>query len=56
MYINKSLRKRLKEFVKAQFRWSHITDEEIKELEKDIDDFLQYLWRLSVSSGVKEPL
>ncbi|ADN50089.1 thiamine pyrophosphate-dependent enzyme [Vulcanisaeta distributa] len=52
MYMDRRLRKPLREFVKAQSRWSHITDEEIKELEKDVDDFLNYLWRLSMSSGV----
>ncbi len=52
MYMDKRLRKPLSEFVKAQSRWSHVTDEEIKELEKDVDEFLNYLWRLSMSSGI----
>ncbi len=55
MYMDKRLRKPLREFVKAQSRWSHVTDEEIKELEKDIEDFLNYLWRLSIGSGVPTP-
>ncbi|BDR92518.1 thiamine pyrophosphate-dependent enzyme [Vulcanisaeta souniana] len=55
MYMDKRLRKSLREFVKAQSRWSHVTDEEIKGLEKDIDDFLNYLWRLSMGSGVPTP-
>ena len=55
MYMDKKLRKPLREFVKAQSRWAHVTDNEIKELEKDIDDFLNYLWQLSMSSGVSAP-
>ncbi|WP_069807441.1 hypothetical protein [Vulcanisaeta thermophila] len=52
-YMKKENRKPLKEFIKAQSRFSHISDEEIKELEKDIDEFLNYLWRLSLSSGIR---
>jgi len=37
---------------KGQDRFKHITDVEIKTIEQEIENFLSYLRKISMSSGV----
>jgi pyruvate ferredoxin oxidoreductase beta subunit len=45
-HIYKSKRKPLKEYLKLQGRFAHLTDEEIAELEKELDAYWEYLSKL----------
>jgi pyruvate ferredoxin oxidoreductase beta subunit len=45
-HIDKSKRKPLKEYLKLQGRFAHLTDEEIAELEKELDAYWEYLGKL----------
>jgi Pyruvate:ferredoxin oxidoreductase and related 2-oxoacid:ferredoxin oxidoreductases, beta subunit len=45
-HIDKSKRKPLKEYLKLQGRFAHLTDEEIAELEKELDAYWEYLSKL----------
>jgi pyruvate ferredoxin oxidoreductase beta subunit len=46
-HVDKSRRKPLKEFLKPQGRFAHLRDEDIKEFEKELDEYWDYLIRLS---------
>ncbi|MFP3237353.1 MAG: thiamine pyrophosphate-dependent enzyme [Vulcanisaeta sp.] len=52
IYMDKARRKPVSEFIKRQDRFKHVTDVEIKAIEREIENFLSYLRRLSMSSGV----
>ena len=52
IYMDKARRKPVSEPIKSQDRFKHITDVEIKAIEQEIENFLSYLRRLSMSSGV----
>jgi pyruvate ferredoxin oxidoreductase beta subunit len=45
-HLDKSKRKPLKEYLKLQGRFAHLTDEEIAELEKELDAYWEYLSKL----------
>jgi pyruvate ferredoxin oxidoreductase beta subunit len=45
-HLDKSKRKPLKEYLKLQGRFAHLTDEEIAELEKELDTYWEYLSKL----------
>jgi len=45
--VDKSRRRPLKDFLKLQGRYIHLTDEDIKEIEREIDNYLSYLTKLS---------
>ena len=45
-HLDKSKRKPLKEYLKLQGRFAHLTDEEIAELEKELDAYWEYLGKL----------
>jgi pyruvate ferredoxin oxidoreductase beta subunit len=45
-HLDKSKRKPLKEYLKLQERFAHLTDEEIAELEKELDAYWEYLGKL----------
>ncbi|MGC9131991.1 MAG: pyruvate ferredoxin oxidoreductase, partial [Pyrobaculum sp.] len=45
-HIDKTKRKPLKEYLKLQGRFAHLTEEEIAELEKELDAYWQYLAKL----------
>mgnify|MGYP000015042861 FL=1 len=45
-HLDKTKRKPLKEFLKLQGRFAHLTDEEIAELEEELDAYWQYLAKL----------
>jgi len=46
-HLDKSKRKPLKEYLKLQGRFAHLTDEEIAELEKELDAYWEYLGKLA---------
>ncbi len=52
IYMDKVRRKPVSEFIKSQDRFKHITDVEIKTIEQEIENFLSYLRKISMSSGV----
>lgn len=46
-HLDKSKRKPLKEYLKLQGRFAHLTDEEIAEIEKELDAYWEYLGKLA---------
>ncbi|MEM0370600.1 MAG: pyruvate synthase subunit PorB [Pyrobaculum sp.] len=47
VHVDKSKRKPLREYMKLQGRFSHMSEEEILELEKELDAYWEYLAKLS---------
>ncbi|MFN3804442.1 MAG: pyruvate synthase subunit PorB [Pyrobaculum sp.] len=45
-HLDKSRRKPLREFLKLQGRFAHLTDEEIAEIEREVDAYWEYLAKL----------
>ncbi|MEM1598422.1 MAG: pyruvate synthase subunit PorB [Pyrobaculum sp.] len=46
-HIDKSKRKPLREYLRLQGRFAHLTDEEIAEIEKELDAYWEYLGKLA---------
>jgi pyruvate ferredoxin oxidoreductase beta subunit len=46
-HLDKSKRKPLKEYLKLQGRFAHLTEQEIAEIEKELDAYWEYLGRLA---------
>ena len=46
-HLDKSKRKPLKEYLKLQGRFAHLTEQEIAEIEKEIDAYWEYLGKLA---------
>ena len=46
-HLDKSKRKPLKEYLRLQGRFAHLTDEEIAEIEKELDAYWEYLGKLA---------
>ena len=51
MHVDKSRRKPLELYLKPQGRFAHLTSEEVKELEKELDEYWDYLTRLLKAFG-----
>ena len=50
-HLDKSKRKPIIEFLKRQGRFSHLTEEDVREIEKEIDEYWDYLARLLKAFG-----
>jgi pyruvate ferredoxin oxidoreductase beta subunit len=50
-HLDKSRRKPIIEYLKRQGRFSHLTEDDIKEIEKEIDEYWDYLARLIKAFG-----
>ncbi|ADY00563.1 Pyruvate:ferredoxin oxidoreductase (POR), beta subunit [Vulcanisaeta moutnovskia 768-28] len=50
-HLDKSRRKPIIEYLKRQGRFVHLTEEDIKEIEKEIDEYWDYLARLAKAFG-----
>ncbi|GAB6946570.1 pyruvate synthase subunit PorB [Vulcanisaeta sp. JCM 16161] len=50
-HFDKSKRKPIIEYLKRQGRFAHLTEEDIKEIEKEIDEYWDYLARLAKAFG-----
>jgi len=50
-YLDKSKRKPISEFVRAQARFRHLSEEDLKELERAIDNYVNMLLALSKASA-----
>ncbi len=50
-HLDKSKRKPITEYLKRQGRFAHLTEEDIKEIEKEIDEYWDYLSRLVKAFG-----
>jgi pyruvate ferredoxin oxidoreductase beta subunit len=46
-HLDKSKRKPLKEYIKLQGRFAHLTEQEITEIEKELDAYWEYLGKLA---------
>jgi len=46
-HLDKSKRKPLKEYLKLQGRFAHLTEQEIAEIEKELDAYWEYLGKLT---------
>ncbi|ACB39135.1 thiamine pyrophosphate-dependent enzyme [Pyrobaculum neutrophilum] len=50
-HLDRSRRRPLKDYLRLQGRFAHLTDEEIAELEKELDAYWQYLAKLAQAFG-----
>ncbi|MDT7968985.1 MAG: pyruvate synthase subunit PorB [Vulcanisaeta sp.] len=50
-HLDKSRRKPIIEFLKRQGRFSHLTEEDVREIEREIDEYWDYLARLLKAFG-----